>query len=171
MNRKTCYPDAPELRVRRPPERHPAICRSFSSPLNRAEKDIVLFLSGGIGYGLVEVLWRGRTHPSMVLCGGTCLLILTKINTALSGKNLFLRAALCGTAITAVEFATGCIVNLGLKLAVWDYSKQPFQLLGQICLLYSFFWFLFGLAVSAGMTLWQKRTVRKKTAEKETVTL
>lgn len=166
MNRKTCYP-AEEVRVCRPPERRPVLCRSFSAPMKRAEKDLVLFLSGGIGYGLVEVLWRGRTHPSMVLCGGACLLILTKINKVLYRKNLFLRAVLCGTAITAVEFATGCIVNLGLGLHVWDYSKQPFQLLGQICLLYSFFWFLFGLAVSAGMTIWQKKTSRKPVAEKE----
>ena len=37
---------------------------------------------------------------------------------------------------------TGVIMNIGLGMKIWDYSKRPFNILGQICLLYSFFWFL-----------------------------
>lgn len=43
--------------------------------------------------------------------------------------------------ITAAEFATGLVVNLLLGWQVWDYSAEPANLLGQICLRYSFYWF------------------------------
>ena len=42
--------------------------------------------------------------------------------------------------VTALEFLTGCVVNLRLHWAVWDYSANRFQLLGQVCALYSFLW-------------------------------
>ncbi len=51
--------------------------------------------------------------------------------------------------ITAAEFAAGCILNLGLGLAVWDYSDMPFQLLGQICLPYSILWAVLAMVASA----------------------
>ena len=43
--------------------------------------------------------------------------------------------------ITAAEFATGLVVNLLLGWQVLDYSAEPANLLGQICLRYSFYWF------------------------------
>jgi uncharacterized membrane protein len=42
----------------------------------------------------------------------------------------------CGI-ITSPEFIVGCIVNRGLHMNVWDYSAQKFNLLGQICPLFS----------------------------------
>ena len=44
--------------------------------------------------------------------------------------------------ITALELITGLIVNVWLKMDIWDYSGLPYNFKGQICLLYSFFWFL-----------------------------
>ena len=44
--------------------------------------------------------------------------------------------------ITALEFITGLIVNIWLKMDIWDYSQLPYNFMGQICLLYSIFWFL-----------------------------
>ena len=122
----------------------------FNAKLSRSQKCIVMFLFGGFGYGLIEILWRGRTHWSMVLCGGVCFLVMHLVNTDMKKLSIFLRAFICMLCITAVEFAVGCVVNLALHLGIWDYSGMKFQLLGQICLLYSFFWYLLSLAVSAG---------------------
>ena len=44
--------------------------------------------------------------------------------------------------ITVVELITGLIVNIGLKLDVWDYSKYPYNFMGQICVRYTIIWFL-----------------------------
>ena len=41
---------------------------------------------------------------------------------------------------TALEFITGCIVNLWLGWDVWDYSDMPGNLMGQICPQYTLLW-------------------------------
>jgi hypothetical protein len=105
-------------------------------------KKHMIFWMGGIGYGLIEVLWRGRTHWSMVLTGGACLLAICCVNKRLAAKNIFLRSAACAAAVTAVEFAVGVLVNLWWGMNVWDYGGMRGNVLGQICPLYSFLWFL-----------------------------
>lgn len=94
---------------------------------------------GAIGYSVIEILWRGHTHFSMTLTGGLCMPLIYKIHADKS-RGLIHRSLICSGIITLIEFAVGCIVNLALKLNVWDYSKMHFNLLGQICLLYSLLW-------------------------------
>lgn len=107
-----------------------------------------LFALGGTLYGLIEILWRGYTHWSMVALGGGLFLALGKMNRALPKRTpLLLRGVLGGGVITAAEFAAGCVLNIKCKLAVWDYSSMPGQLLGQVCLPYSLAWA--GLSVLA----------------------
>ena len=48
--------------------------------------------------------------------------------------------------ITALEFVTGCVVNLWLGWGVWDYSGLPGNIMGQICLQYTVLWVLVSLA-------------------------
>lgn len=55
---------------------------------------------------------------------------------------------LCGSAIiTALEFMCGCIVNLRLKMNVWDYYNCKLNVKGQICPLYSLLWGLLCIPV------------------------
>lgn len=42
--------------------------------------------------------------------------------------------------ITAVEFLSGCVINLWLGWDVWDYSNLPFNVLGQVCLPFMALW-------------------------------
>lgn len=121
--------------------RVPARC-VFDGKMSRWQKCLMKFLLGGVGYGLIELMWRGRTHVSMVLTGGACLVAICAVNEKMRGKNIFLRAAVCAAAITAAEFAVGMVVNQYLSLGVWDYGDMPGNVLGQICPLYSFLWFL-----------------------------
>ena len=39
-----------------------------------------------------------------------------------------------------MEFVSGCLFNLRMKLDVWDYSDMPFNIKGQVCLLYTVLW-------------------------------
>lgn len=99
----------------------------------------VLFLLGALGYPLLELLWRRRTHWSMALAGGICMVLLLIVSRLpLSKPLMWLLGAL---SITLVEFAVGCIVNRWIGLDVWDYSKLPLNLLGQISLPFSLVWF------------------------------
>ena len=101
-----------------------------------------LFAIGGAGYSLIELLWRGRTHPSMFPVGGLCFLLIGGIHKRYQRKPLLSRCALCSLAVTMVELVSGCILNRWLKLNVWDYSHKRCNLWGQVCLLYTFFWLI-----------------------------
>lgn len=109
---------------------------------NVPEKLSFLFLIGGVGYGLIELLWRGHTHPSMVVTGGICFTMIYGVNKWLRRHSVLLRSAVSAAAITAVEFTVGMLVNRVLNLSVWDYSGEKFNVLGQICPHYTFLWFL-----------------------------
>lgn len=50
--------------------------------------------------------------------------------------------------ITACEFTAGVLENLMLGWRVWDYTERPFNLLGQICPLFSALWFLLSFAAT-----------------------
>ena len=105
-------------------------------------KYLFLFLFGGTVYCLIELLFRGHTHPSMYILGGICFIICGLYNEVLSWETpLVLQMFLGATSITILEFITGVFVNIILKLNVWDYSNMPFNILGQICLPFWFAWF------------------------------
>ena len=100
---------------------------------------------GGLGYNLIEILWRGRTHWSMTVAGGICLYLLYTIYGWMGRGRAAVKCLTSALVITAVEFLVGCAVNLWMKLNVWDYSAEPWNVHGQICLTYSFFWLLLGI--------------------------
>ena len=105
-----------------------------------------MFLFGGFAYGLIEVLWRGYSHWSMVIAGGLSFLAFSVI--CRMELPLLYKCIMGSLTVTAVELVFGLIVNRWLGLGVWDYSEIHFNLFGQICLLFSVLWgFLSLLAV------------------------
>ena len=100
----------------------------------------LFFIIGSLGYGLIEILWRGRTHWSMLIAGGLAFVMFSVIADRLSRRNILVKAIICAIGITAIEFVFGVIFNIVLKMKVWDYSSIPFNLFGQICLRFSLMW-------------------------------
>lgn len=110
--------------------------------LNLFFKYLILFLVGGSLYYFIELISRGYSHISMLILGGICFITLGLLNEILDWTTPLIKQMLYGSIIiTILEFITGCIVNLWLGWNVWDYSNEPFNLLGQICLEYSIYWF------------------------------
>lgn len=110
--------------------------------LEKTAKKALVFSFGGTGYCLIELLWRGHTHWSMYLAGGLCFYIIERLNrTMLRGKTIWAKCAAGATVITGIEFAAGCVVNLWLGLNVWDYTRLPLNLFGQVSLIYSTLWY------------------------------
>lgn len=107
--------------------------------------ELFLFLCGGLIYCLIEILFRGRTHWSMYILGGLCFVIIGLLNEYFKKMPLVSQMLISSVVITVLEFITGCIVNLWLGLGVWDYSNQPYNLCGQICLLFTNLWFMLSL--------------------------
>ena len=102
----------------------------------------LLALIGGAVYALLEVFCRGFSHWSMIILGGVCFVAVGLLNEILPWDMPLCLQMVCGSIIiTALEFCCGCIVNIGLGWAVWDYSGERFNLLGQICLKFSVLWF------------------------------
>jgi len=106
-----------------------------------------VFLIGGALYSMLEILWRGYTHWSMTVTGGVCFLVLYVLHVYGKKIPFVLRCVIGAAAITAAEFAAGCIVNLWLGWQVWDYSDVPMNVLGQICPVFSLLWL--GLCAAA----------------------
>ena len=106
-----------------------------------SEKCIFLFLIGGIGYGLLEITFRGFTHWSMVITGGSALISLYLINHTFPNISIITKAfAGCAT-ITILEFTVGLIVNKLYSFGVWDYTGSPANIFGIISPKFSLCWF------------------------------
>lgn len=108
----------------------------------------VLFCVGGTGYMTLELLWRGWSHGSMFLAGGTCFLMLGQLKNI---RNPVLRSILGAVAITGVELAAGLVFNR--DYTVWDYRQLPLSFRGQICLPFSLLWIPVGFG---GMLLYRE---------------
>ena len=115
--------------------------------MNRTKEYAAVFAAGGVGYTLLELIWRGYSHWTMALTGGACLTFIY-INEKNYSSSPIWKRCLAGTLfISTAELAVGFVVNILLRWNVWDYSKRMFNLFGQICPLYSGLWFLLCIPV------------------------
>ena len=110
--------------------------------MNKLLKYYTLGTLGGVVYVIIELMWRGYSHWSMFLLGGICFVALGLINEVIPWEMPLTTQMFVGCVIiTALEFITGCIVNLWLGWDVWDYSDLPYNLLGQISVMSSVGWY------------------------------
>ena len=113
--------------------------------MKKSEK-VISFAAGCALYPLLELLWRGRTHWSMALAGGLAGLCLYPVCTKKGNKMVCCKVM---AIITLIELAFGVVFNIILKMNVWDYSKQRWNLWGQICLPYCLLWLLLAVPIRA----------------------
>lgn len=111
---------------------------------NRKEYAAV-FMAGALIYSLIEIAWRGRTHWTMAVTGGICLLLIHICNERHADLDLLSRCSLGSFYITGVEFAAGWLLNIRLHMMIWDYSDKTFNIMGQICLEYWAYWYLLSI--------------------------
>lgn len=112
-------------------------------------KYIVLFIIGGFTYYLLEILFRGHSHWTMIILGGLCFTIIGSFNEYIPWELSIVSQMIYGAfVITGLELFTGEIVNKLLGWNVWDYSNLPFNVDGQICLAFFLLWIpVSGLAI------------------------
>ena len=107
-----------------------------------------LYSVGALGYMGIEVLARGRSHWTMGLTGGLCLLGMVNIHRRAAHWPMLARCAAGAGFVTAAELAVGLTVNRLLKWNVWDYSDRLLNLWGQICPRFTMYWFLLNVPVA-----------------------
>ena len=97
--------------------------------MKRWHKALILSLMGGDLYCMVELIWRGHTHWSMFLLAAVLGLPLDLAHEHMAWERpLWLQAPSGGRVITLA------------KLDIWDYSRLPGNLWGQVCLKYALLW-------------------------------
>ena len=104
---------------------------------NYVLKEIIIFIIFGLLYGLLEILFRGHTHWTMVVLGGICGVLIGLLNEITPTMKITIQMFISSLMVTALELVFGYILNIRLGLHIWDYSNQPFNFHGQICLLFS----------------------------------
>ncbi|MFL0251239.1 putative ABC transporter permease [Clostridium neuense] len=107
-------------------------------------KDLILIFIMGALYMVLEGFWRGWTHISMLFVGGLSAFLIGRLNQRpkFYDRKMWQQCLIGTLIILALEFTSGCILNLWLHLDVWSYANEPFNILGQICLPYALLWFL-----------------------------
>lgn len=121
------------------------------------KKILTLWAALGVMYVAMETVFRGYSHPSMLIVGGLCGVLVGAINQHPRFYNapVALQATAGALIVLAVEFLAGCVLNLWLGLDVWDYTGQPGNILGQVCPLFGLLWFLI-----MPLAIWAEDTAR-----------
>lgn len=113
----------------------------LKSDLRLLSKYLFFFLLGGSIYYMMEIIFRGYSHASMFIVGGIAYILIGIINEYFPWDMYIETQAFIGVStVLVLEFISGCILNLWLKLNVWDYSNQFGNILGQVCLLFAIIW-------------------------------
>lgn len=114
------------------------MCKNISEGvfyMKRLSEYLFLWAVGGSIYYSFEMVFRGFSHWSMFILGGICFVFFAVQGKVLLWQDpLWLQIIRCMVFVTSMEFITGIIVNKWLHMHVWDYSRLPFHLFGQICI-------------------------------------
>ena len=117
-------------------------------------RNLFIFIFGGLSYFLIEVIYKtsvghtDRIHFSMAVLGGILFLFIGLLNKWFSfEKPLYQQMLISTAACLLAEFIFGLILNVWLKLNIWDYSELPGNLLGQICPQFGLIWFFISLSI------------------------
>lgn len=117
--------------------------------LEKQIQNTILFVIGGISYFFIEIIWRGYSHITMIILGGLCFLLIGLMSERYFSfeRNIIKQSLISSLIITTLELIAGLILNIGLRLNIWDYSSHRFNLLGQISLEQSIIWLLLSLPI------------------------
>lgn len=108
---------------------------------------MLLWTWGGTAYFLLEVAYKTlRGEPERISWTMLVLAIVLCIPVERAGEGLpwemklSIQALICAGLVTLVELAAGLVLNVWLGLGIWDYSRLPFNLWGQICPQFAAIW-------------------------------
>ena len=103
---------------------------------------LLVFLSVGTLYFMIECIYKQRlSHWSMFLLAGTVGVIAMLLNDTFTYEmDFLLQIFICTVTTTTLEYLVG--ITLNTDYSIWCYLDLPFNLHGQICLLFSCIWAL-----------------------------
>ena len=130
----------------------------------RISEILLIWTLGGAVYYTIEMVTRGFSHWSMFVLGGLALCFCTFQGQAMIWTEpLWIQVIRAVVFVTSLEFITGMIVNKWFHLEVWDYSDQPLELWGQICVPFMILFsglIVIGILLGGTLTHWIYREVK-----------
>ncbi len=93
-------------------------------------------------------------------------MVLNDIETGIGDAPLICKALFGSAIITVLELFAGILLNIKMGLAIWNYSEVTYNILGQVCPIYSFYWFLLSAVAFIIIKLTNNKIATKK--EKKT---
>ena len=130
--------------------------------MSNIEKYLLLFIFGGLGYGLIEITFRGYTHWSMVITGGSAFLCIYIIDKTFKNTPIHIKALIGAVIITTMELTVGLVVNKMFNFAVWDYTNTPINFLGIISLPFCICWYAISYVILKVFKLFNKIIEQQK---------
>ena len=111
-----------------------------SNGIKRLLEYILMLCFAGYLYVCLEILFRGFSDVSMLFAASICAIPMIALNNVYSFElDYFVQVMLCGVFCTCVEYMIGrYLVNQQYQL--WDYREMPFNVHGQVCLVFSLVW-------------------------------
>lgn len=104
---------------------------------------LVIATLTGISYMGIEILYRGRTHWTMMIVAGLTVYAIGLLDEDKRIKLKIYQQSLIGMLIATIfEFISGIILNIILGLNIWSYEGRWGNILGQVCPLFMLFWLL-----------------------------
>lgn len=98
-----------------------------------SERAFFMSFGGSFYYG-IEMIFRGFSHWSMFCVGGLVFSFCVYQGVKMKWKEgLWIQVLRALVVTVSLEFMTGIIFNKWMHKEIWDYSDQPLQLMGQIC--------------------------------------
>jgi Predicted membrane protein len=116
----------------------------YSNSNNYLKKDLLLIFVMGMLYMVLEGLWKGWTNIFMLPIGGSCGFLVGRLNEhpAFYNRKMWEQCIIGTLIVLIIEFFSGMILNLLLRLHLWDYSDMWGNFYGQICIPYALLWFV-----------------------------
>lgn len=134
------------------------------SLMKKLLKNLYRFCLGGIGYYLIETVYRallhrGDVHWTMFIIGGLSLIVILDIDKH-TRLPIIIKALWSGGVITSMEFILGYIYTYILHKPIWTYATADFM--GIISFTWALLWCGLALLVLIG-----KRIIHKITKQND----
>lgn len=114
---------------------------------------------------------RGFLYETICPMYGIAALVLIVISKRIEGKGSLIKRILVATLWCSVlEYVTSLILEMFFGIRWWDYSKEPYNIQGRICLAASLFWGLLSVLFMRDIHPFIEKRLRKITSKLKTKT-
>ena len=105
---------------------------------------------------------RGFLYETICPMYGLAAIVLIILSKRINGRGGLIKSFIIATLwCSALEYLTSLILEVFFKIRWWDYSREPYNIEGRICLAASIFWGILSLLFMREIHPFVERQLRK----------